>query len=361
MPGAGPPPRPTPSAPPKPAPSKAAPAGRRAPVEPEVVTPPEAEVSRRRRSSATGWARRAPRSCARSPVRGRDAHRRRDLGRARGDAAARRRRLPTTDAPPRRRAGPGPEPSGSPTPTRSSTLLHAELVALLDDERRPRAQSPPPANRTCGCSWASTAWARPRPSPRSRSARPTTVTRVVLAAADTFRAAAAEQLTHWAERVGAELVRGQEGADPGSVVFDAMSAAPSRGADLVLVDTAGRLHTKVNLMDELEKLRRIVERTPGALKEVLLVLDATTGQNGLTQAAPVRGRGRRHRRRAHQARRHRQGRHRARDRGRARHPGEAGRGGRVAPPTSSRSSPRVRRRAARRLTARVWRRALVVA
>jgi fused signal recognition particle receptor len=108
--------------------------------------------------------------------------------------------------------------------------------------------------------------------------------RIVLAAADTFRAAATEQLQHWADRVGAELVRGQEGADPGSVVYDAMSAATGRGADLVLVDTAGRLHTKVNLMNELEKLRRIVERSPGALKEVLLVLDATTGQNGLSQA-----------------------------------------------------------------------------
>jgi fused signal recognition particle receptor len=108
--------------------------------------------------------------------------------------------------------------------------------------------------------------------------------RIVLAAADTFRAAAAEQLALWADRVGAQMVRGQEGADPGSVVFDAMSAATSRGAELVLVDTAGRLHTKVNLMNELEKLRRIVERTPGALKEVLLVLDATTGQNGLSQA-----------------------------------------------------------------------------
>jgi fused signal recognition particle receptor len=83
---------------------------------------------------------------------------------------------------------------------------------------------------------------------------------------------------------GAGIVRGQEGADPGSVVYDAMSSAASRDADLVLVDTAGRLHTKTNLMAELEKLRRIVERTPGALKEVLLVLDATTGQNGLTQA-----------------------------------------------------------------------------
>ena len=107
---------------------------------------------------------------------------------------------------------------------------------------------------------------------------------MVLAAGDTFRAAAAEQLTHWADQVGAAIVKGQEGADPGSVVFDAMSSAESRDADLVLVDTAGRLHTKVNLMNELEKLKRIVDRTPGALKEMLLVLDATTGQNGLTQA-----------------------------------------------------------------------------
>ena len=108
--------------------------------------------------------------------------------------------------------------------------------------------------------------------------------RVVLAAADTFRAAAADQLQLWAERTGGELVRGQEGADPGSVIFDAMAAAAGRGADLVLVDTAGRLHTKTNLMEELKKLRRIVDRTPGALKEVLLVIDASTGQNGLVQA-----------------------------------------------------------------------------
>jgi fused signal recognition particle receptor len=108
--------------------------------------------------------------------------------------------------------------------------------------------------------------------------------RVVLAAADTFRAAAADQLGLWAERTGGELVRGQDGADPGSVVFDAMAAASSRGADLVLVDTAGRLHTKSNLMEELKKLRRIVDRTEGACKEVLLVIDASTGQNGLEQA-----------------------------------------------------------------------------
>jgi len=108
--------------------------------------------------------------------------------------------------------------------------------------------------------------------------------RVVLAAADTFRAAAAEQLILWGERAGAEVVRGQEGADPGAIVFDAMAAASSRAADLVLIDTAGRLHTKTNLMEELKKLRRIVDRTEGACKEVILVIDATTGQNGLVQA-----------------------------------------------------------------------------
>jgi fused signal recognition particle receptor len=108
--------------------------------------------------------------------------------------------------------------------------------------------------------------------------------RVLLAAADTFRAAAADQLVQWAERLGVEFVRAQEGADPGSVAFDALEASVSRGVDVVLVDTAGRLHTKTNLMEELKKVLRIVERTPGALQEVLLVLDATTGQNGLTQA-----------------------------------------------------------------------------
>ena len=108
--------------------------------------------------------------------------------------------------------------------------------------------------------------------------------KVVMAAADTFRAGAAEQLQLWSLRVGADLVRGQDGADPGSVVFDAMGRAGGRGAELVLVDTAGRLHTKVNLMEELKKLRRIVDRSPGALKEVLLVIDASTGQNGLNQA-----------------------------------------------------------------------------
>ncbi len=107
---------------------------------------------------------------------------------------------------------------------------------------------------------------------------------VLLAAGDTFRAAAAEQLAGWAERVGAGIVRGAEGGDPSSVVFDAVQRAQARGVDLVLADTAGRLHTKVNLVEELKKIARVAGRPPGHLTEVLLVLDATTGQNGLVQA-----------------------------------------------------------------------------
>ena len=107
---------------------------------------------------------------------------------------------------------------------------------------------------------------------------------VVMAAGDTFRAAAAEQLGTWAERCGATLVRGAEGADPSSIVFDGITKAASMGADLVLADTAGRLHNKTNLMDELRKVRRVAGKEPGHVTEVLLVIDATTGQNGLAQA-----------------------------------------------------------------------------
>jgi fused signal recognition particle receptor len=107
---------------------------------------------------------------------------------------------------------------------------------------------------------------------------------VVMAAGDTFRAAAAEQLELWAERVGADIVRGNEGGDPSAVIFDAVQRAGARGYDLVLADTAGRLHTKTNLMEELRKVRRVADREPGSVTEVLLVLDATTGQNGLQQA-----------------------------------------------------------------------------
>ena len=107
---------------------------------------------------------------------------------------------------------------------------------------------------------------------------------VIMAAGDTFRAAAAEQLGMWAERTGADLVRANEGADPGSVIFDAVERAAARNIDLVLGDTAGRLQTKTNLMEELRKIRRIADKDPGKVTEVLLVLDATTGQNGLIQA-----------------------------------------------------------------------------
>jgi len=112
--------------------------------------------------------------------------------------------------------------------------------------------------------------------------------RIVMAAGDTFRAAAAEQLELWAQRAQADLVRGAEGADPGSVVFDAVERAAAKDADLVLADTAGRLHTKVNLMEELKKVRRVAEKA-GNVSECLLVLDATTGQNGLVQAKEFTG------------------------------------------------------------------------
>lgn len=106
---------------------------------------------------------------------------------------------------------------------------------------------------------------------------------VVLGAADTFRAAAADQLQTWGERVGARTVRGPEGGDPASIAFDAVKEGIAEGADVVLIDTAGRLHTKTGLMDELGKVKRVVEKH-GPLDEILLVLDATTGQNGLVQA-----------------------------------------------------------------------------
>jgi fused signal recognition particle receptor len=111
---------------------------------------------------------------------------------------------------------------------------------------------------------------------------------VLLAAGDTFRAAAAEQLGTWAERAGAEFVRGAEGGDPSSVVFDGVERAAARRLDLVLADTAGRLHTKTNLMEELRKVRRVAEKGAGTVTETLLVIDATTGQNGLAQAREFR-------------------------------------------------------------------------
>ena len=109
--------------------------------------------------------------------------------------------------------------------------------------------------------------------------------KVVIAAADTFRAAAGDQLLEWANRAGVEMIGGQEGADPASVVFDAASSAKSKGADVLLCDTAGRLHNKKNIMEELRKINRILDREfPDAYRETLVVLDATTGQNALSQA-----------------------------------------------------------------------------
>lgn len=109
--------------------------------------------------------------------------------------------------------------------------------------------------------------------------------KVILGAADTFRAAAGEQLTEWANRAGVDIVGGQEGSDPGSVVYDAVQAAKARKADVLLCDTAGRLHNKKNLMEELKKINRILEKEyPEAYRETLVVLDATTGQNALAQA-----------------------------------------------------------------------------
>jgi fused signal recognition particle receptor len=108
---------------------------------------------------------------------------------------------------------------------------------------------------------------------------------VLLAAGDTYRAAAAEQLALWAERAGCELVRGEPGSDPGAVMYDAVEAAKARGHDVVICDTAGRLHTQQHLMDELGKVRKVIAgQAPGSPHETLLTIDATTGQNGLRQA-----------------------------------------------------------------------------
>ncbi len=143
----------------------------------------------------------------------------------------------------------------------------------------------------------------------------------------------------WASRADADIVRGSEGGDPSSVVFDAVQRAEAKGHAVVLADTAGRLHNKVNLIEELKKIRRVADRPPGRVVEVLLVLDATTGQNGLAQAkvfleaVDVSGRG------ADQARRHGQGRHRGGHPAGARPPGEAGRVWARASTTWSTSTP----------------------
>jgi fused signal recognition particle receptor len=171
-------------------------------------------------------------------------------------------------------------------PTAEAAVRH-ELAALLvpreSEEWRPRPAGPglPAVVLVVGVNGTGKTTTIGKLASRYRDEGLT----VLLAAADTFRAAAIEQLGTWAARSGAQIVAHAPGADPGAVVFDALDAAVARGLDLVIADTAGRLHTKVNLMDELSKIRRIVDRRlTGTQPEVLFVLDATTGQNGLAQA-----------------------------------------------------------------------------
>ena len=170
----------------------------------------------------------------------------------------------------------------APTPEALVAGLRAEIVAGFAGEDRGllRAAAPPSVWLLVGVNGVGKTTTVGKLAAReSAEGR-----RVVVAVGDTFRAAAGDQLASWAERCGATLVRGADGADPSSVVFDAVEHATARGADLVLADSAGRLHTKTNLMDELRKVRRVADRPPGRVSEVLLVIDATTGQNGLAQA-----------------------------------------------------------------------------
>ena len=171
-------------------------------------------------------------------------------------------------------------------PAGNLAAVRAELAALLvprDADWSPRPAGPglPAVILVVGVNGTGKTTTIGKLASRYRSEGRT----VILAAADTFRAAAIEQLGIWATRSGSTMIAHAPGADPGAVVYDALDAAVARGVDLVIADTAGRLHTKVNLMDELAKVRRIIDkRLPGAEPEVLFVLDATTGQNGLAQA-----------------------------------------------------------------------------
>lgn len=163
-------------------------------------------------------------------------------------------------------------------------LLKAEMCALLEqsgEHAAAAAPAPPRVVMVVGVNGAGKTTSIAKLAARYRSEGK----RVVLAAGDTFRAAAIEQLQFWGERVGAEVVAHRQGADPGAVAHDAFQAARARGADVLIVDTAGRLHTKSHLMEEMAKVRRVLSRLdPTAPQETILVLDATTGQNGLAQA-----------------------------------------------------------------------------
>ena len=161
-------------------------------------------------------------------------------------------------------------------------ILKTEMVGILSlDTGVSVVASPPVVTLAVGVNGGGKTTSIAKLAFRSKQAGK----RVILAAADTFRAAAIDQLRQWAQRVGVEVIAHQPGADPGAVAYDAMQAALSRGVDEVIIDTAGRLHTKYNLMEELKKIRRVVAKVePAAPHEVILVVDATTGQNGLVQA-----------------------------------------------------------------------------
>jgi len=160
-------------------------------------------------------------------------------------------------------------------------LVKAELLRILEEAARPPATGSPRVVLVVGVNGTGKTTTVGKLASLARADGQTPL----ICAADTFRAAAVEQLAVWAERAGVDLVRAQSGADPAAVVFDAIAAGRARGRDPIIVDTAGRLHTRVNLMSELDKIRRIAGReVPGAPHDVLLVLDATVGQNGLVQA-----------------------------------------------------------------------------
>ena len=164
-------------------------------------------------------------------------------------------------------------------------MLYTELRALIGEYQPLQLESKPSVILVIGVNGVGKTTSIGKISAELKSKKK----KVVVAAADTFRAAAAEQLAVWCDRAGVDLIRQATGADPASVVFDAINASKSRGADVLIVDTAGRLHNKKNLMDELAKINRVIDRElPGASRETLLVLDATTGQNAVIQAREFR-------------------------------------------------------------------------
>lgn len=164
------------------------------------------------------------------------------------------------------------------------TFLKAQILAILEPPPSPPTEKPPSAPRVVmvvGVNGTGKTTTIGKLAAKATAAGQ----KVLIGAADTFRAAAIEQLTIWAERAKADIVKHKEMADPAAVAFDAVTAAEARGVDLVIIDTAGRLHTKVNLMEELKKIKRAVsKKIPDAPHEILLILDATTGQNALSQA-----------------------------------------------------------------------------